>query len=80
MAAFTSLAFVTPPPCSKTLLPADVLASGIQASVPPAWLWVPVGDTAGTVTPSPQCARVAAAMIPALALVSEQLALTEHCS
>ena len=39
---------------------------------------VPVGDTAGTVTPSPQCAQVAAAMSPALALVSEQLALTEH--
>ena len=36
-------AFVTPPPCSKTLLPADVLASGIQASVPPSLavsLWV----------------------------------------
>ena len=53
---------------------------GSRPACPPAWLWVPVGDTAGTVTPSPQCARVAAAMIPALALVSEQLALTEHCS
>lgn len=46
MAGFTTLAFVTLPLCSGTLLPADVLASGVRAIVTPQLACVLLGDTA----------------------------------